>query len=228
MDFDATLGFPGEGLLIHLLVRLVITLSSADRGWAVSASHGDASRRVTQLTTSIRSQLASAFNAWLRGEGTSFETVFMSNAQDLDKVNSMLTKYGRFLFSSGKPYYHLSGTINLVSASFEGLCNRHGAFVQCGRLLSLLSTTRLCLFKPREAAIFAICWGMLLRPGELPNARRRDVTFPQDLSFSIDHVLLKILEPKTCFRAARHQSSKLEPPDRTLTARVLDTLDQMR
>ena len=54
---------------------------------------------------------------------------------------------------------------------------------------------------------------MLLRSGELLNARRKDVIFPHDVRWSIDHVLLKILEPKTRFRAARHQSSKLEPPD---------------
>jgi hypothetical protein len=54
---------------------------------------------------------------------------------------------------------------------------------------------------------------MLLRIGELLNARRVDVVFPQDVRFSIDHVLLRILEPKTRFRAARHQCSKLEPPD---------------
>lgn len=35
--------------------------------------------------------------------------------------------------------------------------------------------------------------------------------FPRDVRFSIDHALLKILEPKTRFRAACHQSSKLEP-----------------
>lgn len=54
---------------------------------------------------------------------------------------------------------------------------------------------------------------MLLRIGEVLNAKRSDVVLPQDVEFSIDNVLLKIVEPKTRFRAARHQSSKLEPPD---------------
>lgn len=54
---------------------------------------------------------------------------------------------------------------------------------------------------------------MLLRPGELLSAKRADVIFPHDVRFSIDHVLLRILETKTRLRAARHQASKLEPPD---------------
>ena len=70
----------------------------------------------------------------------------------------------------------------------------------------------------REAALFATRWGMLLRPGGILSARRRDVILPQDVNFSVDHILLRILEPKTRFRAARHQSSKLEAPDLTLIA----------
>jgi len=78
-------------------------------------------------------------------------------------------------------------------------------------LLAVLAT---CLVWgwTREAAIFAMSWGMLLRIGEVLNAKHSDVVFPQDVEFTIDHVLLKI-ELKTRSRAARHQSSKLEPPD---------------
>ena len=94
-------------------------------------------------------------------------------------------------------------------------CEHHQAMpVQV--LLAALAT---CLVWgwTREAAIFAMSWGMLLRIGEVLSAKRSDVVFPQDVEFSIDNVLLKILEPKTRFRAARHQSSRLEPPDLGLT-----------
>ena len=102
-------------------------------------------------------------------------------------------------------------------------CEHHQAMpVQV--LLAALAT---CLVWgwTREAAIFAMSWGMLLRIGEVLSAKRSDVVFPQDVdvvfpqdvAFSIDNVLLKILEPKTRFRAARHQSSRLEPPDLGLT-----------
>ena len=51
--------------------------------------------------------------------------------------------------------------------------------------------------------------------GEIVKAKRSDIVFPvfpKDVRYTIDHVLIKILEPKTRFRA-RHQSSKLEAPD---------------
>lgn len=128
MDFDATLGFSGEGWLSAIL-RFVSLLASVDVVGAVGASHGDAMRcqqqqglelserrRVTALTSSIRAQLGAASNCWLRNEGMSFDEIFMANPPDCDKVNSVLTRYGRFLFASGKPYYRLSETINLVSS----------------------------------------------------------------------------------------------------------------
>ena len=49
--------------------------------------------------------------------------------------------------------------------------------------------------------------------GEIISATRSELIFPQDVMHSIDHILLKIKEPKTRFRAARHQSGKLEAPD---------------
>ena len=243
MDFDSSLGFPGEGPCPHWLVGLTSLLTFSGVTRAVGVRHGDSERmrqregielpdgrRVMPLTTSIRGQLGAAFNCWLREEGMCFEGIFLSSPPDLDKINEVLTRYGRQLFAKGKPYYHLSETINLVSArrpvlsrslqqawdlcamwtSFEQVEHHRAMPVQV--LLAVLSTC-LAWGWTREAALFAMCWGMLLRSGELLNACRRDIVFPQDVRYSIDHVLIKILEPKTRFRAARHQSSKLEPPD---------------
>lgn len=129
MDFDASLGFPGKGPVLRQLFVLLSLMTSPRLGWGAGTSHGDLlrqkqregielpeGRRVTELTTSVRGHPASAFNAWLRREGMSFEEVFMSTPPDLDRVNKVLTQYGRHLFACGKPYYHLSETINLVSA----------------------------------------------------------------------------------------------------------------
>ena len=167
-------------------------------------------------------------------------------------MNDVLSRYGRFPVCGGKAlllitYYHFSDTINSVSAKRPMLrrslqqawdlcamwmslepCEHHQAMpVQV--LLAALAT---CLVWgwTREAAIFAMSCGMLLRIGEVLSAKRSDVVFPQDVDvvfpqevdvvfpqdveFSIDK---KILEPKTRFRAARHQSSRLEPPDLGLT-----------
>lgn len=52
-----------------------------------------------------------------------------------------------------------------------------------------------------------------MRIGEIVNADRADLILPSDVDFSISYMLLKIREPKTRFRAARHQAGKCESPD---------------
>lgn len=100
LDFDASLGFPGEGPRSHWWFGFFSLLASIGHVGATGASHGDElrrkqreglelpdGRRVTDLTLSIRGQLAAAFNGWLRrlrNEGMSFEN--LANPPDLDKV----------------------------------------------------------------------------------------------------------------------------------------------
>ena len=81
----------------------------------------------------------------------------------------------------------------------------------------LLAMVATCLFWgwTREAGIFALMWGGLCRPGEVVGALRRHLVLPADVLFSQDFVLLKIDEPKTRRRAARHQSAKVDLPDLT-------------
>ena len=86
-------------------------------------------------------------------------------------------------------------------------------------LLAVLSTCLLWGWR-REAGIFAMSWGALLRIGEIFHAVRGDLVFPADVQHSIDHVLIKIKDPKTRYRAARHQSSKLEQPDLIKVAEI--------
>ena len=70
-----------------------------------------------------------------------------------------------------------------------------------------------CGGRTREAAIFALSWGALLRIGEVFQAIRKDLILLGDVGDTVAYILLKIKEPKTRFRAARHQSGKLEQPD---------------
>ena len=58
-----------------------------------------------------------------------------------------------------------------------------------------------------------MAWGALLRIGEILNAYRADLILPSDVGNTIDDVLLKIQEPKTRYRSARHQAGKLEQYD---------------
>ena len=169
------------------------------------------------------------FKIWLGERGIDFD-LFLATPPDLDKINAVLTDFGRFLFGAGKPYYHYSECINgLVTVrptlrrslqqawdlaflwgSYEP--SEHHIAVPHQVLLSVLAV---CLIWgwPREAAVFALAFGALLRIGEITNAVRADLILPADVDFSIQYMLLKVKEPKTRFRAARHQAGKCESPD---------------
>ena len=246
MDFDQTLGFPGEGpsalLVGHFLFWVFLGMTglggSSAAPWSTDESRRAAragielpeGRRVTETTSSVRTSLMAKFCQWLRETGSSFDGVFLANPPNLDLINAELVRYGRFLFAQGRPYYHYTETINSVSArrpvlrrslqqawdlafmwnSFEPVEHHHAMPVQV--LLALIATCLLWGWR-REAAIFALAWGAVLRIGEVLNAVRSDLIFPQDVDFTIDHVLLRIKEPKTRFRAARKQTGKLEQID---------------
>ncbi len=226
-----------------LLVAVLAAVPLAFSVPRISGSHGDLQRqrlregiklpdgrRVTEATGIYREGLLHHFQIWLAGRGVSFEDTFLNNFPVIDDLNKLLCDYGRSLFHSGKPYYRYAETINAVATkrptlrrSFQQAWDL--AFMWCSfeptehhtampfqGLLAILSTCLLWGWK-REAGIFALCWGALLRFGEIFHAVRGDVVFPEDVSQSIDHVLIKIQDPKTRYRAARHQSSKLEQPD---------------
>ena len=186
-------------------------------------------RRVTELTSSNRQVFLSKFLGWLENEGLDSRTVF-EGPPDIDQINRWISDYGRKLFREGKPYYQYSETINAISAkrptlrrslmqawdlafmwnSYEPV--EHHVAMPHQVLLALLS---ICMMWGwvREASCFALCFGALLRSGELLAAVRGDLIFPQDVGGTLDHILIRILEPKTRFRAARHQASKVEQAD---------------
>eukprot|EP00435_Cladocopium_sp_Y103_P056300 s620_g19.t1 len=94
--------------------------------------------------------------------------------------------------------------------SFEPVSHHVAMPVQ---ILTAFLATALTWGWAREAAIFALAWGALQRIGEVLQAKRSDLTLPQDVGGTIQYALLRIWEPKTRYRAARHQCGKLEQPD---------------
>ena len=56
-------------------------------------------------------------------------------------------------------------------------------------------------------------WGGLCRPGEVVAACRKYLVLPSDVFDSQRFALLRIEEPKTRRRAARHQAAKVDLPD---------------
>ncbi len=271
LDFDSTLGYPGEGpfvvwpsLVLRLWVLSVVALISTTEctkevplflgvlGFSLPLSHGvgfpvansgdlvrqrarqgfklELGRPVTEGTRAVREDLFSLFTQWLESQSIDFDSVFMASPADLDLINRILTDYGRMLFRLGKPYYFYAETLNCIT-SRRGMLRRsigaawdlafmwrstepteHHAAMPHQVLLSVLAT---CLVWGwvREAACFALAWGALLRIGEVVAATRADIVLPCDVQFSVSYLLLRISEPKTRFKAARHQAGKMEQPD---------------
>lgn len=79
-------------------------------------------------------------------------------------------------------------------------------------LLSVMSLA-ICWGWVLEAAIFGLAWSGLLRVGEVISAVRADLILPSDAAPGTSYILVKIKEPKTRGRGARHQSAKVEPED---------------
>ena len=206
-------------------------------------SHGDAARRasreglelkqgrrVLETTSSIRQKLLDAYVEWLVESGKDFDEIFMAKTPDLDLINEELRAFGRWLFHQGKPYYHFSELMNSITSrrpilrrslqqawdlafmwgSFEPV-EHHIAMPH--QVLVALIASAWCWGWSREAAIFALSFGALLRIGEVLQSKRGDVLMPEDVDFTVSYLLIRIKEPKTRFRAARHQASKVEQPD---------------
>ena len=62
------------------------------------------------------------------------------------------------------------------------------------------------------AGVVALSWGGLTRIGEVLEATRAELIMPRDFGSSFNYMLLQIKEPKTRFRAARHQVARLDQP----------------
>ncbi len=79
-------------------------------------------------------------------------------------------------------------------------------------MLALVSTALLWGW-PVEGALFSLMWAGILRVGEVLQARRADLVLPQDAAPGVRHILLRIREPKTRGRHARHQAARVDPRD---------------
>ena len=207
LDFDSTLGFPGEGPQgLWVWVLLASTICDHAIGVGVGdASHADAvrrekragivledGRRVTEATANVRDVLFERFEGWLQTEGMALQDVLFAQPPDLDLLNRVLVRYGRWLFEQGKPLYHFSETVNSV-ANKRPMVRRslqqswdlafmwsshepttHHVAMPHQVLVAILSAA-LYWGWTREAAVFALAWGALLRIGEVLDASRADL-----------------------------------------------------
>ena len=193
-------------------------------------------RAVQAATSSRRVVLLSGFSQWLlEVTGRSLDEVLAEKPFDTEGLVELLVSFGRDLYNSGRPYWHFSETINGLTArtarkpSIRRSCqaawdlaftwlseepSSHHVAMPPIVLMAILSTC-LAWGWTREAGIFALAWGALLRISEATLARRGNLIFPADALFmqTFVLVLVRIDQPKTRGRAAKHQSAKLEPSD---------------
>ena len=127
VDFDSTLGFPGEGPSCW---RLFLTIALLNGGFHAAllgprnaADRARQERRipaglpvgrvVLPRTGSYRASLVAAFSQWmLEVMGLDLQTLLERKPLDADVVSDALVRYGRDLYGSGRPYWHFSETIN--------------------------------------------------------------------------------------------------------------------
>ena len=138
--------------------------------------------------------------------------------------------FGRDLYNSGRPYWHFSETINGLTArkptirrscqaawdlAFTWLSEEPSSHHVAMPPIVLMAIITACLAWgwTREAGIFALAWGALLRISEATQACRGNLIFPEDALFMQSFILVRIDQPKTRGRAAKHQSGKLEASD---------------
>ena len=143
MEFDQTLGFPGEGpslrpahyplgvlfpssptffLFLSFCLASVCampmrprTAAEIDRAGRRSEVPLQAGRRVLPATNTLRGHLLLQFWQWTSDSGIDWNSIFANPHRDLELFNDVLIAYGRELYESGRPYLHFAETLNGIS-----------------------------------------------------------------------------------------------------------------
>jgi len=248
LDFDSTLGFPGEGpsLSIRRLVVLWIwgvficshgmvprNKDDERRAFSRTSKPLQTGRPVQEVTRSNRQRLLEMFGQWLDAQGLDLSKLLRTAYTEPEAVVTKLVEYGQALYAAGRPYSHYSETVNAVSAAkptirrmltgawdfaFAWLREEPGEHhLACPFqvLLALLSLAILWGW-PLVAGVISLSWGAVCRIGEVLQAMRKDLVLPSDVGDTMQAVFLRVQEPKTRFRAARHQMTRLEYSDLVL------------
>ena len=135
LDFDATLGFPGEGprfspvgVIWILLVVFGLCHVKPCHGMRLRNREDEKrterrsglflaeGRPVETVTKSMREKLLEAFDGWLRQRGMLLSEVLECSYKDPEQLVKLLVQYGREQYRSGRPYNHYAETVNAISA----------------------------------------------------------------------------------------------------------------
>ena len=163
-------------------------------------------------------------------QGIDLEILLTQKPPDAEEVCRLLILFGKEMFYSGKSYAKFSETINSISAArpilrrqlagawdlcFAWLADEphaHHPALPAPILLSLLSGALMWGW-PRVAGVISLTWAGVCRIGEVLLAKRGDLVLPSDASPGTRFLLLKIKDPKTRGRGARHQASRIDYAD---------------
>ena len=190
-----------------------------------------ADRVVRRQTRDKRMQLFGKFRSWLwKNHQVSLRGLLEKKPVDAEMISYWLVTFGRELFAAGKSYGQFSETINSIAMlkplikrqltpawdlAFAWLADephQHHPALPVSILLAML-TICLCWGWTAEAGVLALAWCGLCRVGEVLQAVRADLILPQDSAPGNRFVLLRILDPKTRGRSARHQSARVDHSD---------------
>eukprot|EP00435_Cladocopium_sp_Y103_P061652 s470_g23.t1 len=188
-------------------------------------------RVLRKQTRENRSKLVEQFRVWLLNEhGVSWDEIFGRKSLDPEEISFWLASYGRDLHSAGKSYTRYSETINAVvglrpilkrqvtaawDLAFAWLIDephQHHPALPLSVMLAVIGTALMWGW-PVEAALIALTWAGILRIGEVLGAKRGDLILPTDSAPGVEYILLRVPEPKTRGRGARHQSARVDPID---------------
>jgi len=187
-------------------------------------------RPVQPLTGSTREKYLKVFRAWAAAEGIDLDALLENSYSWVEEINIVLCRFGRQLFEAGKTYNQYAETINSITSLRPSLRRQmQGAWdlgyawmrqepsqhhvAMPGVVVLAMIATSLMWGWVAFAGALAIGWGSLLRPGEIFGLQRRNLLFPSDCGNSVPYCLVSLMEPKTRFTAARHQSTRLDIPD---------------
>eukprot|EP00435_Cladocopium_sp_Y103_P021725 s1085_g5.t1 len=187
-------------------------------------------RAALEVTTRLRERYWRMFLEWAEHEGIDFDRMLRSFHLHIEEINLVLSKYGRLLYSLGKPYTVYAETISMLTSKkpvlrrqLQGAWDLAFNWVQSEpschhvampwQILLAMVTVSLMWGWTEVSGCIALGWGALLRAGEVLAAKRRDLLLPRDVEGSIKYALLAINEPKTRYTGPRHQAAKLDVPD---------------
>ena len=207
--------------------------NAAEHERALARSHVQlaADRVLKKQTRDRRYTLINNFRQWLWTEhGVSFRCLMQERPLDGEKISNWLVAYGRAMFNSGKAYGQYSETINGISMLRPALKKQlvsawdlayawvadepyqHHPALPISVMMSMVVIAILWGW-PYEAAVISLTWAGVLRIGEVLQATRSDLILPQDSAPGNGFLLLRIKDPKTRGRSARHQSARVDQED---------------